>query len=134
MSKVKLMQIEAMIDDLYDRDPNDPRIHILEAQADELAEELNKIQERTEAQLKEEELKRKERKAAIVADIIQLNKDSKWDEMIAKYGGEFIDNYEIQGNSVLSFAKGEVNTWEVDDPEKKLRQLLVWRIYDHYVR
>lgn len=130
----RLNQIEAMIANIEDQDPNDPRLRILEAEANELNDQLQLVIELSEAQQREQELRRQEEDARIMADVIELKATNQWDLMITRYGAQFVEQYEIQGNTVLSYAKEEVQTWTVDDPQKKLRRLLTYRIYDHYVR
>lgn len=133
--RTKLHKIENELDRLYEQDSINPRIEELEQEANDIQDELNAIEDRINANVK----KREEEQAAIdtarVAEVIDLHRKGKWDLMIEKFGGEFLDRYDIQGNTVISYAReNSVQTWEVDDSQKKLRQLLVWTIYNYYVR
>jgi len=127
--KAKLMKLESEIESLKD---GDLRLERLEIEANNIAEQISFIEEQDKVQ-NELEIKAKLQK---LNEIISLGKEGKWDILFNKYGSEFVDDYSIQDNKVISHvAKPNQNDeWEVKNPDKKLRQLVGWRIYDHYRR
>lgn len=134
-SRARLMKIEAELDLLYDR-PQTPevlaRIEVLEKEADDIAEDVIKVEELIRKREREEQ----EAKAAKLEDIRRLNKEGRMDELVAKYGHEFIDDYHVDGNTITSkVAREDQNSqWTEEDVDAKLRQLLYYRIYDNYIR
>ena len=54
--------------------------------------------------------------------------------MFERYGHEFISSYEIDGNIVTSNARNDPKQWIETDPDKKVKQLCNWRIYNRYCR
>lgn len=126
--KSRLAKLENEIDVIYGKNPDDPRLEELEAQADELAGELTAINDIILA----EEKAKKDAHQAKINDIRNLDKLGKTDELISKYGDEFVDDYHVDTATITSLVSDE--QWTVDDTSKKLRQLLYYRIYDTYIR
>jgi hypothetical protein len=125
--KSRLAKLENEIDVISGRNPDDPRLEELEAQADKLADELTAIDEII---LSEERAKKAAHQAKI-DDIRNLDKLGRTDDLINKYGDEFVDDYCVD-TTITSLVSDE--QWTVDDTHKKLRQLLYYRIYDTYIR
>lgn len=127
--KQRLHQIEAMLESM---DPDSAEYAKLDSEANDIADQLNEIDDiytkraMEEFRLKEEKLE----------DIIRLNAEGKVEQLIDKYGHEFIDDYEVIGDTIHSKVAPEHgdSQWTVKDTQKKLRQLLYYRIYDRYIR
>ena len=127
----KLKQIEDKLDYLYEHDPDNPEILELEQQADECAEYFHTV---NEAQRKKEQHEREQIQHKI-DDIMQLHSTNNHTTMVEKYGHEFINDYCIRGTTIHSNVSD--GQWTLKDDvavNKKLRDLLYWRIYDTYVR
>lgn len=61
------------------------------------------------------------------------------DTLFAEYGHEFIEDYEVNGCIVISKVcrDDQEGVWTMNsqiDAQKKVKQLVNWRIYNHYVR
>jgi hypothetical protein len=122
------MEIEATLDQL---DPDSEEYAALNAEADEIADGLNRV----DAAYKDRILAQEAAKQAKIDRIRELDSLGKTDQMISEYGEEFINDYHVQSNTITSNVSEE--QWCMDDEGKtdaKLKQLLYYRIYDHYVR
>lgn len=128
-SKQRLMQIERQLDSM---NPDSPEYAVLDVEANQLAEELAVVEDAYRAQevAKAMELTKK------VNDIRSLVDSGETDKLIDKYGHEFINDYTVTGNTVFSKVTPDHmdNSWEVEEPLKKVRQLVYYRIYDTYFR
>jgi signal transduction histidine kinase len=125
MSSRRLNEIEKMLDTM---DESDTRYEALNAEADRLAEELSKIEEIYLAQLKlkEAEFEAKAERIKVLDRLGQI------DQIVEEYGNEFIDDYDIDSDSISSRVTEE--QWNNVDTETKLRQLLYNRICNAYIR
>jgi hypothetical protein len=104
-------------------------------EADDLASRETKQQEKTKAT----ELD-KQYKIACIADMIDSNHT---DQLVAAYGDEFVGDYETrrEGTEHVIYSSvardDQPSRWPCpteDDAKAKLKQLLYYRIYDHYYR
>ncbi len=127
----ELARIEREIDRRYERNPDDPKLEELEAKADELAEEQNKIDDA----FKKREQEAKAAHKAKLNDILNLEKLGKLDIIIDKYGGDFIDYYHVSNLTVTSSVSDGQWTCKTDKAcQKKIRQLVLYHVYNHYFR
>jgi hypothetical protein len=104
----------------------------LEEEANSLVDEIEPIRE----MMRQMDRDKLQAERAKVEEIRGMVARSETDALIDKYGHEFINDYTIEGNTVFSKVSHDHqdNSWETDNPEKKVRQLVYWRIYDHYLR
>lgn len=130
-----LSKIEHDLEVLYNK-PETPSILVqiaeLEAAADILVDAENAV--RDAMILREKEAKRIMQEK--IDDITSLVKLGKTEELVKKYGHEFVNDYEIDGNTITSNVanKHQNDQWTVNDVDSKLNQLIYYRIYDHYLR
>lgn len=127
--KQKLNKLESILDNM---DLDNPEYAKLEAEANDIADQLNQIDEiyaqeaREQARLQEEKL----------AEIREWSFQGRINELVDKYGHEFVGDYTIEGNTIHSSVAPDhtESQWTVEDVNKKMRQLLYYRIYDRYLR
>lgn len=105
-----------------------------EAEANRLADKLSKDQEKKLLAKQEEELARLE-KSKEIAKLFDTDPDT----LFAKYGAEFLDDYDVDGCVVTSKVAPEHHEgqWMLDTQQEavnKKKQLVNWRIYNHYCR
>ncbi len=124
----RLNEIEAKLNRL---DPDSPEYAALDAEANKLIDSFNVAADAHKAYLK---AKADERQAKI-DEIVDMVAKGRMNELVAKYGDEFINDYRVEGLTIISKVSPE--QWTEDSEEltaKKLVQLLYYRVYDHYVR
>lgn len=129
MSKSRLNQIERLLNKL---NPDSEEYARLDAEANELVEAVVQVEDIIKQEMKQKE----EAQKAKIAEIKDLYEGNKTGLLFDKYGHEFIDDYKIEGNTVFSLVARESqnSTWETEEPEQKVKQLVSYRIYNHYVR
>lgn len=106
-----------------------------ESEADKLASHETKQQEKTKlAELD------KQYKIATISDMIDMGRT---DQLVAMYGDEFVGDYETrkEGDEQVIYSSvardDQPGRWVCpsdDEAKAKLKQLLYYRIYDHYYR
>lgn len=121
----RLNEIERLLDNM---DPDSAEYAALDAEGNEIAEGLNRVEEAYQARLKAKEVEQ-QAKLDNIRNLVSLGKV---DQLIAEYGHEFIDDYHIDGSVITSHVSEE--QWTEEDTKAKLKQLLYYRIYDHYMR
>ena len=153
MSLARLNQIEAIIASIEDKAQlslqDTKRLVTLEAEADELADEieladqkrrqeLRNMQQAKDEQIAKIKREKEERFNLIAADITELKRRNSWDEMFNKYGHEFINDYEgYDDGTVISFVSlidDEPQMWQTDCSYTKIKYLVNHRLYTKYVR
>jgi DNA repair exonuclease SbcCD ATPase subunit len=82
--QAKLDKLERKIEAIYDQNPDHPEIEKLEAEANELVDELNAVEEAYQKRMAEEELRRKEEglKARITSKVGNYLDWMKWAESL----------------------------------------------------
>jgi len=131
----ELIIIERELDRIEDTDS--VRYQELSSRADEIVDELNKIDDI----LKSKQKAREAAELARIANIRDLIKMGKTEELIQLHGHEFINDYYVDVVALTihsSVARDDQNSqWTEESEEllnKKLKILLYYRIYDHYMR
>ncbi len=127
-NKRRLLEIEAKLDTL---DPDSPEYIALNAEADEIADGLNRVDQAYKDRILAEEAARQ----AKIDKIRDLDSQGKTDQLIAEYGEEFINDYHVQSNVITSsVSEGQWSFESEQETDKYLKYLLYNRIYDNYIR
>ncbi len=121
----RLNEIERKLENM---DPDSAEYAALDAEANEIADGLNRVEEAYQARIRAEEAE-KQAKIDYICDLVGKGR---MDQLVNEYGHEFIDDYKIDGSVITSHVSDE--QWTEEDVDAKMRQLLYYRIYDHYVR
>lgn len=124
------------LEDQLDRDDLPEALRIqYNSEADDIANRNTKQQEKNRAA----ELDR-QYKIATISDMIDMGRT---DQLVAMYGDEFVGDYETrkEGDEQVIYSSvardDQPSRWvcpSEDEAKAKLKQLLYYRIYDHYYR
>lgn len=124
------------LEDQLDRDDLPEALKVAyNREADDIANRNTKQQEKN----KMTELDR-QYKIATISDMVDMGKT---DQLVAMYGDEFVGDYDTrkEGEEQVIYSSvakdDQPSRWvctSEDEAKAKLRQLLYYRIYDHYYR
>lgn len=136
------MSEDAIIDLMereYDKNPESGLLIKLDAELDRRAEIYNKQQEQIKLQKQKEEEIRQALLAQYNKIVEETGQRVTMKAMVAEFGYEYLQNYYVDSSyTVHSFAESKTNaTWECEDinqANKKVEQLIYYRVYDKYFR